>query len=81
MDLAGGEVKIMFQLSDLHFVWCIAIGLLGVVYKLVLTRVEQSERHINKIFEKLEEQFKQHSTRHIELLTALHDGLSHKQDK
>jgi len=48
---------------------------------LVLTRVEQSERHINKIFEKLEEQFKQHSTRHIELLTALHDGLSHKQDK
>jgi len=45
------------------------------------SEIDSHKEHIAKLFEKLEDHAQKSSDRHIELITAIHNGLSTKQDK
>lgn len=83
----------------LDYAWVVIGALLGVVWKMLNSRIEAVEHHIDeidavhtsemnrqrdniaKLFDKLEEHGRRSEQRHVEILQALHTGLSQKADK
>lgn len=83
----------------LDYAWVVIGALLGVVWKMLNSRIEAVEHHIEeidsahtsemnrqrdniaKLFDKLEEHGRRSEQRHVEILQALHTGLSQKADK
>jgi hypothetical protein len=72
----------------LDWFWGSLITLGGVIWKLTMGRIHAAEKSNDVLFAKfdahvakLEEHARRSEDRHIELLNALHNGLSKKQDK
>jgi ribosome-associated translation inhibitor RaiA len=75
-----------FRLLDWFFGALIGLG--GIIWKLTMGRIHAAEKSNDVLFAKfdahvakLEEHARRSEDRHIELLNALHNGLSKKQDK
>ena len=47
----------------------------------IMNEMETQRGHIAKIFDKLEEHARRSEDRHVEMLSAIHEGLSRKADK
>jgi hypothetical protein len=47
----------------------------------LMSEMETQRGHIAKIFDKLEEHARRSEDRHVEMLSAIHEGLSRKADK
>jgi hypothetical protein len=47
----------------------------------IMSEMETQRGHIAKIFDKLEEHARRSEDRHVEMLSAIHEGLSRKADK
>lgn len=47
----------------------------------IMNEMETQRGHIAKIFDKLEEHARRSEDRHVEMLGAIHEGLSRKADK
>lgn len=83
----------------LNYAWLIVSALLGVVWKMLNSRIDAVKEHVDeignahtaemnrqrdniaKLFDKLEEHGRRSEQRHVEILQALHTGLSQKADK
>lgn len=71
----------MIDQSDLHYVWGVLIAFGGSIWRMMNGRVKAIEDTQKTLFDKLDGHARRSEDRHIELLTALHNGLAGKQDK
>ena len=69
----------------LDWAWAAILALLSILWKGQDSRIKDIERRqvhdTEALFNKLDEHGKRSEERHLQLLTALHDGLNKKVDK
>ena len=77
-----------FSFKVLDWAWTGILALGGMVWKSQNEKIEAQNKeiliqrgHIASIFDKLEAHARRSEDRHVELMTALHNGLNSKADK